>query len=146
MTWGNMSYVWLVAFIIFLILEGVTAQLVSIWFVVGSLAALLVTVLGGPIWMQILAFLLVSATVLVFTRPLVRKLTQGRVEPTNADRVIGSQCLVTEAINNLEATGTVSVRGKTWTARSADGQMIPVGALVTITNIEGVKVIVLPIQ
>jgi len=133
---------WLAALVFFLILEGATAQLVSIWFVIGAAAALVVSLLHGPLWLQIAVFVVVSALALILTRPVIRKLTKGRVRPTNADRILGTECLVTEAIDNLAGTGAVSAGGKIWTARSADGSAIPEGALVTVQSIEGVKAIV----
>ncbi|MBR6951070.1 MAG: NfeD family protein [Oscillospiraceae bacterium] len=133
---------WLAALVFFLIIEGATAQLVSIWFVIGAAAALVVSLLHGPMWLQIAVFVVVSAAALILTRPIVRRLTAGRVHPTNADRILGAECLVTEAIDNLAGTGAVAVDGKTWTARSADGSDIPEGTLVTVLSIEGVKAIV----
>ncbi len=133
---------WLAALVFFLILEGATAQLVSIWFVIGAAAALVVSLLHGQLWLQITVFVVVSAAALILTRPIVRKLTKGRVLPTNADRILGTECLVTEAIDNITGTGAIAVDGKTWTARSADGSDIPEGTLVTVQAIEGVKAIV----
>ena len=133
---------WLAALVFFLILEGATAQLVSIWFVFGAAAALVVSLLHGQLWLQIAVFVVVSGVALVLTRPIIRRLTKGRVLPTNADRILGTECLVTEAIDNLAGTGAVSAGGKTWTARSVDGSDIPVGTLVTVQSIEGVKAIV----
>ena len=133
---------WLAALVFFLIVEAATAQLVSIWFVIGAAAALVVSLLHGQLWLQIAVFVVVSAAALVLTRPVIRRLTKGRVRPTNADRILGTECLVTEDINNLTGTGAVSAGGKIWTARSADGSDIPAGTLVTVRSIEGVKAIV----
>ena len=133
---------WLAALVFFLRLEGATAQLVSIWFVIGAAAALVVSLLHGQMWLQITVFVVVSAVALVLTRPIIRRLTKGRVLPTNADRILGTECLVTEAIDNLAGTGAVAAGGKTWSARSADGSDIPAGTLVTVMSIEGVKAIV----
>ena len=66
----------------------------------------------------------------------------GRSQPTNADRVIGRSCVVTERIDNLAETGAVSVDGKVWTARSENGQPIEQGAVVVAKQIQGVKLIV----
>ena len=138
----TMLFVWLAALVFFLVIEGATAQLVSIWFVLGALAALIVNLLHGSMWLQIAAFVIVSVLTLIFTRPIIRKLTKGRVSATNADRIIGTTCMVTEAIDNIAGTGAVSAAGKIWTARSRDGEPIPEGTLVTVSAIEGVKAIV----
>ena len=79
-----------------------------------------------------------------FTRPLVKKYVNSRSQPTNADMVIGKEALVTEDIDNVEATGAVSVGGKVWTARSDTGVSIKSGTVVNVLRIEGVKLIVEP--
>ena len=92
--------------------------------------------------MWLLLFVVVSAVALAATRPLVKKLSAGRITPTNADRVLGQTAKVTETIDNDDSTGAVYADGKTWTARSADGQTIPAGAQVEIERMEGVKLFV----
>ena len=90
-----MNWIWLGAMIVFGILEAATVGLVSIWFVCGSVAALLATFLGAALWLQVVLFLSVSAITLAATRPLVRKMSAKAV-PTNLDRAIGSAARVTE--------------------------------------------------
>ena len=137
-----LTMIWVGAIIVFGIVEAVTAGLVSIWFVIGAVAAMLVSVGGFGIWVQMGAFIAVSAAALALTRPLVRKLTADRTVPTNADRVIGGTGKVTETIDNDDSSGAVYVDGKTWTARSADGSVIPAGEPVRIVKMEGVKLFV----
>ena len=137
-----MIWAWLGAIVLFGIIEAVTAGLVSIWFVMGAAAALLAAILGIGTTVQILLFIAVSAAALVMTRPLVRRYTQGQSVPTNADRVLGQKAKVTETIDNENSTGAVYVDGKTWSARSVDGSVIPVGTQVRIENMEGVKLFV----
>ena len=132
----------IVALILFGIAEAATVGLVSIWFVAGALAALIAVLLGAGIWVQLVAFVVVSAAALALTRPLVKKITAGRSVPTNADRVLGRTARVTETIDNDSASGAVYVDGKTWTARSADGSVLPAGSRVEIRRMEGVKLIV----
>lgn len=133
---------WIIAMVVFLVVEAVTVGLASIWFAVGSLAAMICAMLDAQIWLQIVVFLVVSAAALYFTRPLVKKYVNGKVQPTNADMAIGKECRVTETINNIEGTGAVYVDGKTWTARSEDDEIIEKDELVTALKIEGVKLIV----
>lgn len=141
-----MTWVWLGAIIAFGVLEALTAGLVSIWFVVGGLAALLATILGLGTTAQVVLFILVSAAALILTRPLVKRYTQGKAIPTNADRVVGQKAKVTEAIDNENSTGAVYVDGKTWSARSADGSVIPAGTQVRIEKMEGVKLFVTSLE
>mgnify|MGYP002795765261 FL=1 len=142
---SNMSIVWVVLMVVFLVVEAATAGLTCIWFAIGSLAALIAALFDAQLWLQIVWFLVISFVTLYFTRPLVKKYVNSRSQPTNADMVIGKEALVTEDIDNVEATGAVSVGGKVWTARSADGGRIKSGAVVNVLRIEGVKLIVEPV-
>ena len=135
-------YFWLAAFVVLCVAEAVTVNLVSIWFALGALAALIAAALGAAVWLQVTLFLLVSALTLVLTRPLAKRLLARHHVPTNTDRVLGKTCEVTEAIDNTAGTGAVYVDGKTWTARSLDGEPIPAGTLVQAQSVEGVKLIV----
>ncbi len=139
---GTIAF-WVVALVVFLIVEAVTAGLVSIWFVFGSLVALICAALGAAVWLQIFWFVIVSVATLVLTRPLVKRYVDSRSVATNADRSIGRAAVVTERIDNLAATGAVKLDGVVWTARSTDDAVaIEVGERVTVRAIEGVKLIV----
>lgn len=137
-----MIWIWLGAIVLFGIVEALTAGLVSIWFVAGSAAALLVALAHGSLTVQLVVFAVVSAVALAATRPLVRKFTAGRTVPTNADRLLGQEAKVTETIDNENASGAVYADGKTWSARSADGSVIPAGEIVRIRKMQGVKLLV----
>ena len=137
-----MTLVWTGAVILFGIAEGLTAGLVSIWFVFGALAALAAAFLNAGVGVQIAVFVIVSAVTLALTRPIVKRLMHRRSEPTNLDRVVGETARVTETIDNAASGGAVYVGGKTWTARSEGDEIIPAGAQVTVTRIEGVKLLV----
>lgn len=139
---GTIAF-WVVALVVFLIVEAVTAGLVSIWFVFGSLVALICAALGAAVWLQIFWFVIVSVATLVLTRPLVKRYVDSRSVATNADRSIGRAAVVTERIDNLAATGAVQLDGVVWTARSTDDAVaIETGERVTVRAIEGVKLIV----
>lgn len=139
---GTIAF-WVVALVVFLIVEAVTAGLVSIWFVFGSLVALICAALGAAVWLQIFWFVIVSVAALVLTRPLVKRYVDSRSVATNADRSIGRAAVVTERIDNLAATGAVKLDGVVWTARSTDDAVaIETGERVTVRAIEGVKLIV----
>ena len=139
---GTIAF-WVAAVVVFLIVEAVTAGLVSIWFVFGSLVALICAALGAAVWLQIFWFVIVSVATLVLTRPLVKRYVDSRSVATNADRSIGRAAVVTERIDNLAATGAVKLDGVVWTARSTDDAVaIETGERVTVRAIEGVKLIV----
>lgn len=139
----NMAAVWLVAVVAFLVIEALVPGLVSLWFAIGALAALLSAVLGAPMWLQLVWFFVVSVAALLLTRPLVRKFVNSKVQPTNADSLIGQECVVTEGIDNVRALGAVKIRGMEWTARAEDDSVrYAADDIVTVVAIEGVKLIV----
>jgi len=141
------AIIWLGLLIVFLVVEAVCAiHLVSIWFAAGSLVALAVWALGGPIWLQILVFALVSGGLLAALWPLTKKFLTPKLTSTNVDSVIGSTGLVTAAIDNVSASGQVKLGAMEWTARSTTGAPIPQGMLVKVDKIEGVKVFVTPVE
>lgn len=140
----QMIYTWAALIVVFLIVEGITAGLASIWFALGSIAALISVFFGAPVWLQITIFIVVSTVSLIFTRPLARKYVNKRTQPTNADRVIGKTATVTERIDNLAGKGYVSVDGRLWPARSKSGEPLEPGTVAVVRAIEGIKLIVEP--
>ena len=137
-----MIYFWIAVTIVFVIIEVATTQLVTIWFALGGIAALIACTLKAELYIQIIIFAVVSTLALVLTRPLVKKLDKKEFSPTNADRNIGKSATVTETINNIAGKGAVSVGGNIWTARSSDGSVIEKDTIVTVEKIDGVKLIV----
>ena len=139
----NMTALWLAAMIVLLVVEGMAPGLVSIWFALGALAAMISAMLKAPLWLQIIWFVAVSAVTLLLTRPLAKKYVNAHTTATNADMAIGQDCVVTEEIDNLRGTGAVTVGGKVWTARMADvdGKAAK-GETLKVLRIEGVKLIV----
>lgn len=139
--------IWLILLIVFIAVEAGTMGLTSIWFAGGALIAVIIAVLGGPVWLQISAFLVVSLVLLIFTRPVaVKYFNKDRVK-TNAEDIIGKQAIVTGQIDNLQATGKVVVGGQEWSARSMEeGMVIPEGTVVIVESISGVKLMVRTIE
>ena len=138
------AILWFLAAIGLLLVEVFTVQMVSIWFCLGAVAATIAALLGWSGTNQLLVFFLVSAVALAATRPLVKNILHFRKVPTNADSIIGMSGPVLEKIDNTAQTGRVRVNGLDWTARSAAGEPIGEGALITVEAIEGVKLIVRP--
>ena len=143
----NMTAVWLAAMIVLLLVEAAVPGLVSIWFALGALAAMISSMLHAQLWLQAVWFCVVSLVSLWLTRPLAKKYVNARTTPTNADMVIGKECIVTEEIDNALGTGAVSVGGKIWTARLEDPEIrVEKGTKMTVLRIEGVKLIVKPAE
>ena len=141
------AILWLGLLIAFVVVEAACPiHLVSIWFAAGSLAALVVYWLHGPLWLQVLVFLVVSGGLLAALWPFTKKFLNPHVTATNIDSVIGSIGVVTYAIDNIEAHGQVKLNGMEWTARSTTGEPIAEHTRVRVDKIEGVKVFVTPVD
>jgi len=136
------ALIWLALMIFFLFTEGQTIALVSLWFAIGALVALVSTLLGAPIWLQLLLFFLVSGALLASLRPLLKKFIRPKIVPTNVDAIIGITGYITTDVDNLTAQGQVKLAGMEWSARSTSGDPLTTGTLVRVDRIEGVKAFV----
>ena len=136
-----MWIVWLSIAIFFLVIEGITVELISIWFTGGSLIAMVVALLGLEIGWQIAAFCVVSIILIIFTRPIVARYLKRNESKTNVDSLIGDIATVTREIVPDER-GEVKVKGQHWLAISYDNNPIKSGEKVSILAIEGAKLIV----
>ena len=136
---------WLVLMVVFIIAESQTVTLVSVWFAVGALTALVANLLGAEIWLQVVLFLAVSGVCLALLRPIIRKYFTPKLTRTNVDAMSGKTCIVVTDIDNLASCGQVKIGDVEWTARSTTGAPIPAGTQVKIDRVEGVKVYVTPV-
>ena len=140
-----MIYIWLAVIFLALVVEGMTAQLISIWFVPGGLAGLISGFCGAGEWIQVLIGAIVTLVCLIATRPLVNRVMKFRKVDTNAGRLIDQTGIVVQEIRNLDAKGQVKIQGSVWSARSENGEVIPQDKTVSVLRIEGVKLIVKPL-
>ena len=135
--------IWFCLMVVFLIVEAACPiHLVSIWFAAGSLMAMVVSFLGGPLWLQIAVFLVVSCLLLALLWPFIKKFLRPKLGKTNVDAVIGTKGVVTVTIDNTAAAGQIKLGAMEWTARSTSGAVIEKGAVVRVDRIEGVKAFV----
>ena len=140
------TIIWLVLMVLFLLAEASTVTMVSLWFAAGALVAMVASLLGASVWLQVVLFLVVAAALLASLRNVVRKHFTPKLERTNVDAIVDSRGYVTSDIDNVSATGTVKLGAMEWTARSTSGCPIPKGTLVKVDKIEGVKAFVTPVE
>lgn len=145
MDW-TISLIWFGIIILTIFLESINGQLISIWFMLGSVAALIASFLGVPFIWQLVIFLILSIVSLVFARPFVKKFIKLKVEDTNSGRCVGKIGIVVEEIGGIESKGQVKVLGNIWTAISEGKDKISVGSEVMVLKIDGVKLIVEPVK
>lgn len=141
-TW-NMTMIWLIVLVVLVVIELLTMGLTTVWFAGGALMATIASLVHAPVVIQIILFLVTSALLLYFTRPVaVKYFNRDRVR-TNAESLVGRQAIVISEIDNLQGIGQVNVGGMEWSARTrTDGVTLPVGAVVIVFAIDGVKLIV----
>lgn len=135
------SVVWLILMVVFIAAEAATVQLVSVWFAVGALAAMVVSLLDGALWLQILVFFAISIALLALLWPVAKKRLKPKIVATNADALVGRICTITEDIDPTEG-GRVKLGDVTWSARSESGVPISAGARARVLKIQGAKVFV----
>ncbi len=133
---------WAAVLVLMLALEASTAALVSVWFAVGALCALISALFGAVFGVQISVFFVVSGLMLAFLLPYARRKMELRKTATNADRIIGAEGIVTEEINEIDGTGQIRVMGAVWSAKSRSGARIASGEKVKVIAISGVKAVV----
>ena len=134
-------WLWMAVFIISLVIELATVNLVSIWFTVGSLFALMANQLKLDIVYQIVIFIILSIICILLIRPLAANYLRGNIVKTNADRAIGEHVTLLKPIIE-NAWGEVKVNGVLWHARSYDNKPIEQGTKVEVLAIEGAKLVV----
>ena len=137
----SITLIWVLILVISIIVEAITVDLVSIWFGVGAIVALIGEALGMSQVLQIVIFTVVSIICIVASRPLAKKYLRGNIVKTNLDRVIGKHCLVTETIT-ADDKGEVKVMGTLWMASSLNNETIQAGEYAEVVSIEGAHVIV----
>jgi len=135
--------VWLAAMIILIIIEIITVGLTTIWFAIGALVAIIISMLGGGIILQLTVFLLVSLGMLIFTRPLAIRYINNSRTRTNYEGIIGKVVRITQDVDNIAGQGRAVVNGQEWAVRSVDERCkITAGSLAKVVDIKGVRLVV----
>lgn len=141
MPWNFVNMTWVILFILFIVVEAFSAGVVSIWFAFGALGALIVALLGGTMIWQVVVFIVISALMLMFTRPILKTWLNVRVTRTNVDAILGKSGVVTKSIF-LNDYGEVKVDGQRWTAKTVGETPIELNEQIEVIAVEGVKLIV----
>ena len=132
---------YLLAFVLFLAIELVSYNLVTIWLAVSALlTGIYAYFFPEQLVVHLFIFLVISIILIALTKPLVKKMKIA-TEKTNADRLVGMEGIVLEEINPIEGTGQVKVSGQIWSAKSEQGA-ISEETSVIVKKIEGVKLVV----
>ena len=134
--------IWIVAIILFIVLEAATSTVVSIWFAGGGSVALIAAILGAGANTQIFLFLFTSLLLVILLRKVAFKALQGKKADTNLDRIVGSRVLIKEEVNNKLCTGSALIGDVEWKVKSETGDIIAKDETAEVVAIEGVRLIV----
>lgn len=137
---------WIIAAVLFAVIEAATVALVTVWFAVGALAVAIAAQFGASILFQVGTFVVVSAILLCVTRPVFKKISVKKPQRTNADRFIGEEAMVIKKIDDINNDGQVKIAGQVWSAVSEDKSPLEEGTIVKVIAIRGVKLVVEPIN
>ena len=138
---------WMIAAGVFFVIEVMSVQLLSVWFVAGSIGAAIAALAGASGTVQLWVFFITSILFLIVARPILKTKLKVNQVSTNADRVIGMYGIVTESVDNLAMTGRVTANGLSWTARTpVDSMRLTEGQKIRVLKIDGVKLIVEPVM
>ena len=132
-----MFYVWLTIVVLLTIVEAMTANLTTIWFVVSGLVAIGLSFVTDIFLIQFGVFVCLGIGLLIATKPFVKKFLDSRDAKTNFDRIIGMNGIVVKDIGDVN-NGEVKVDGKIWTAYSDDS--LKVNDKVKVLEISGSKI------
>ena len=141
-----MWQIWLIIAGVALIVEIMTVGFLVFWLAIGALIAMVVSFFIDSILVQTAVFVISSAILIFATKPFVKKFANTKNVKTNAFSIIGKEGLVIKDIDSINEKGQVKVSGETWTAIGKDDEKIPVGTKVKVTEIDGVKAIVVPLE
>lgn len=136
-----MAILWTVLLVAFVAVEAFTVSMVSVWFAFGAVGAMIVSLLGGDLWLQVAVFVVVSGITLALLRPLSQKYIKPRIQPTNVDALVGSIGVVEETVDAMN--GRVKLGDVSWSARVAEGTLAP-GSYVRVEKVQGTKLFVVP--
>ena len=133
---------WIIVLVAAILAEAASAALISIWFAAGAVAALIAAALGASWILQLTLFVVFSAILLIFTRPLVKKLFPKKFIPTNSDSYAGKTGVVVEDIDSARGLGRVRFNGVDWIAVTEHEELIPKDSVVRIKEVRGAKLLV----
>ena len=137
-----MIWVWLAVFVIAIVVEALTEELVSIWFGAGALITIPISY-AAPFWVEIVVFAVISVVALIFTRPLIKKLMDRTERKTNVDEYVGKRVKVIKDIDKFDG-GEVKLNGIVYTAVLCEDEdaTITADTIVEIVALKGNRVVV----
>ena len=137
-------WVWFVVAAVFAIAEIFTAGFFILWFGVGAAVAGVLAAIGLSSAWQWIAFIIVSSLLVMLSRRFAERFSRPQPDGIGANRLIGKQAVVLEAIDNLRNAGRIRLDKEEWRAESETGDPIASETVVTVSRVDGTRAIVRP--
>lgn len=135
-------WIWIIIAAVFIVGEIYTMGFFLLWFGVGALVAAVFALAGLSIGWQLAAFVVVSGVLFAVSRRFAERFSKKQPPGIGADRFIGLEGVVLEEIDNMKDTGRVRLKKEEWRAESDSGEVIPEGARVEVTRMDGTHLVV----
>ncbi len=135
-------WIWMIVAAFFVVGEIFTQGFFILWFGVGAAVAGVLALLGLGIGWQLAAFVVVSGVLFIVSRRFAERFSKKQPPGIGADRFIGLEGIVLEEIDNAKNTGQVRVQKDEWRADSETGEIIPKGARIIVTRLDGTHLVV----
>ena len=138
-----MWIVWLVVFVLSIIIEACTLELVSIFFSLGSIVALILSFITGvPYYIELVVFVVLSVISLVALRPVMSKILNKEKRLTNIDEFVGKEVRLTKAYHQ-DDLGETKIDSVIWRVLNIEEkEPMEVGQEVLIVSVKGNKLVV----
>lgn len=138
---------WLIAAGIFFVAEIATVGFLIFWLGIGAVLAMIVSFFTTNLVIQTITFVLSSIILIIFTKPILSKYINTKSPVlTNSYSLLNKRGIVVSDINGIDSIGQVKVNGDIWSAKCEDDIIIPKGTKVEILKIDGVKLIIKPLE
>lgn len=133
---------WISVAVFLSVIELVSLDLVLSMFAVGALGGAVVAGAGGPFWLQVAVFGVLSLVMLLFVRPpIVERLHAGPTLKTGHENLVGRDAVVVEPVD--KESGRVRLASELWSARADGGEMFDTGTEVHVIRIDGATAVVI---
>lgn len=131
---------WIVIAAVAIGIDALTSSFLFVWFGIGGILAIILTLLNFPFGIQLIVFIASSVALMLIGYPIVKKTIKKTVPVTRRmeETYIGQTFICDK---NIKDKATIKFEGIYWTVKNT-GEDIKKGEVVRITGIEGNKLVI----
>ena len=132
------SYIWLIAMVVFFIIEAIVPGLITVWLGISALFTSIFAYFVKDVTYQMYFFLILATILFLFTRNYLKEfLNKKKNENDEVERIIGKIVSIKRA--NYNNTYNIYLDGKHWTGISEE--KFEQGDIAKVLRIEGIKLV-----